>query len=214
MKKNIIPAIRLTLVSMVFFMGIYTLIILGIAQLAPNKGKGLIITQNGKTYHVNVAQSFSQDKYFWPRPSAVDYNAAGSGGSNKGPSNPEYLAQVEARIDTFLVHNPGIEKAEISADLVTASGSGLDPHISVQAAKVQVKRIAKIRGLSENTLFQLIEKNTEKPLFDLFGTDRINVLKLNLALDKISYEMKVVNQILATHYLCHATQYSFYCNFD
>jgi K+-transporting ATPase ATPase C chain len=192
MKKNIIPAVRLTLVSMVFFMGIYTLIMLGIAQLAPNNGKGLTITQDGKTYHINVGQSFTQDNYFWSRPSAVDYNAAGSGGSNKGPSNPEYLALVQARIDTFLVRNPGIEKAEIPADLVTASGSGLDPHISVQAAKVQVKRIAKARRLSETTLLQLIEKHTEKPLLGVFGTERINVLKLNLALDntskKISYE--------------------------
>ena len=186
MKKNIIPAIRLTLVSMVFFMGIYTLIMLGIAQFAPNNGKGLTITQDGKTYHVNVGQSFTQDEYFWSRPSAVDYNAAGSGGSNKGPSNPEYLDEVQARIDTFLVHNPGIEKTEIPADLVTASGSGLDPHISVQAAKVQVKRIAKIRELSENTLLQLIQKNAEKPLLGLLGTARINVLKLNLDLDNLS----------------------------
>ena len=148
--------------------------------------KGLTITQDGKTYHVNVGQSFTQDKYFWSRPSAVDYNAAGSGGSNKGPSNPEYLAEVQARIDTFLVHNPGIEKTEIPADLVTASGSGLDPHISVQAAKVQVKRIAEIRELSENTLLQLIQKNTEKPLLGLLGTERINVLKLNLDLDNLS----------------------------
>ncbi|MBN1822496.1 MAG: K(+)-transporting ATPase subunit C [Prolixibacteraceae bacterium] len=186
MKKNIVPAIRLTLVSMVFFMGIYTLVILGIAQLAPNKGNGLTITQDGKTYYINVGQSINQDKYFWSRPSAVDYNAAGSGGSNKGPSNPEYLAEVQARIDTFLVHNPGINKADIPADLVTASGSGLDPHISVQAAKVQVKRIAEIRVLSEDTLLQLIQENTEKPLLSLFGTERINVLKLNLDLDKIS----------------------------
>jgi K+-transporting ATPase ATPase C chain len=186
MKKNIVPAIRLTLVSMVFFMGIYTLIILGIAQLAPNKGKGLTVTQDDKTYHVNVGQSFTQDKYFWSRPSAVDYDAAGSGGSNKGPSNPEYLAEVQARIDTLLVRNPGIGKAEIPADLVTASGSGLDPHISVQAAKVQVKRISEIRGLTENTVIQLIEKNTEKPLLGLFGTERINVLMLNLNLDNLS----------------------------
>lgn len=186
MKKNLLPAIKLTLVCMVFFMGIYTLILLGIAQLAPNHGKGLILTQNGKRYHVNVGQSFTQDQYFWPRPSAVGYNAAGSGGSNKGPSNPEYLADVRARIDTFLVHNPGITKADIPSDLVTASGSGLDPHISVQAAKVQVKRIAKVRNLKEKTLALLIQKNTEKPLLGLFGTERINVLKLNLALDRMS----------------------------
>jgi len=187
MKINLLPAIKLTLVCMVFFMGIYTLMMLGIAQLAPNHGKGLIVTQNGKEYHVNAAQSFTQDNYFWPRPSAVGYNAAGSGGSNKGPSNPDYLAEVRARIDTFIVHNPGVEKADIPSDLVTASGSGLDPHISVQAAKVQVKRIARARTLPESTLLQLIQANTEKPLLGLLGTERINVLKLNLALDRMSH---------------------------
>lgn len=185
MKNNILPAIRLTLVCLVFFCGIYTLAVWAIAQLAPGQGKGLTITENGKTYHVNVGQSFIEDKYFWSRPSAVGYNAAGSGGSNKGPSNPDYLAEVQARIDTFLVHNPGIEKSEIPSDLVTASGSGIDPHISVQAAKVQAKRIATVRNLEENTIHQLIGQQTEKPLLGLFGTERINVLKLNLALDDL-----------------------------
>ncbi|MFZ8477711.1 potassium-transporting ATPase subunit C, partial [Staphylococcus aureus] len=83
--------------------GIYTIVILGFAQLAPNKGKGQIITQNGKTYYANVGQSFTNDKYFYSRPSAVAYNAAGSGGSNKGPTNPDYLKDVQSRIDTFLV---------------------------------------------------------------------------------------------------------------
>ncbi len=185
MKNNIIPALRLTLVSLVFFCGIYTLAVWGVAQFAPGKGNGLTITENGKVQHVLVGQKFSADNYFWSRPSAVDYNAAGSGGSNKGPSNPDYLAQVQARIDTFLVHNPDVTKAEIPSDLVTASGGGLDPHISVQAAKVQVKRIAKIRGMSETTLHQLIEQHTEKPLLGLFGTEKINVLKLNLGLDNL-----------------------------
>ncbi len=183
MKKNIIPAIRLTLVCLVFFCGVYTAAVWGVAQLAPGKGKGITISENGNIYHLNVGQSFIGDKYFWSRPSAVDYNAAGSGGSNKGPSNPDYLAEVQTRIDTFLVQNPGIKKSEIPSDLVTASGSGLDPHISVQAAKVQVKRIAAVRNVSENDIQQLIEKNTEEPLVGLFGTERINVLKLNLDLD-------------------------------
>jgi K+-transporting ATPase ATPase C chain len=134
---------------------------------------------------VNVGQAFTTDKYFWSRPSAVDYNAAGSGGSNKGPSNPDHLAEVQSRIDTFLVHDPGINKSEIPSDLVTASGSGLDPHISVAAAKVQVKRIATVRNVSESDLQHLIERNTEKPLLGLFGTERINVLKLNISLDDL-----------------------------
>jgi potassium-transporting ATPase KdpC subunit len=185
MKSNIFPAIKLTLVCLVFFMGIYTVIIYGIAQLAPNHGKGVIISQNGKTYYENIGQSFRDDQYFNSRPSAVGYNAAGSGGSNKGPSNPDYLSEVQARIDTFLVHNPGVERSEIPSDLVTASGSGLDPNISVQAAMVQVKRIAKIRNIEEAKIYQLAEQQIEKPLLGLFGTEKINVLKLNLALDKI-----------------------------
>lgn len=185
MKENIFPAIRLTVVCLLFFSGIYTLIVLGVAQLAPNKGKGEIVTANGKTYYSNIGQKFTDDKYFYSRPSAVGYNAAGAGGSNKGPSNPDYLAEVKARIDTFLVHNPGVQKSEIPSDIVTASGGGLDPHISVQGATIQVKRIAKIRDIAEANLQQLIISNTEKPLLGLLGTERINVLKLNIALDNL-----------------------------
>ena len=185
MKNNLIPAIRLTLVCLVFFCGIYTAAVWAIAQFAPGQGKGFTVTENGKTHHVNVGQSFTSDNYFWSRPSAVGYDAAGSGGSNYGPTNPDHLAEVQARIDTFLVHNPGINKSEIPSDLVTASGSGLDPHISVQAAKIQVKRISEIRNISESSLVELIEKHTEKPLLGLFGTERINVLKLNLDLDNL-----------------------------
>lgn len=185
MKEHISPAIRLTIVCLLFFSGIYTVIVLGIAQLADNKGKGELLVSNGKTYYANVGQKFTDDKYFYSRPSAVDYNAAGSVGSNKGPSNPDYLNTVQARIDTFLVHNPGISKAEIPSDIVTASGSGLDPHISVQAANIQVKRIAKIRGIAEANLQQLIISNTEQPLLGIFGPESINVLKLNVALDNL-----------------------------
>ncbi|MFL9845116.1 K(+)-transporting ATPase subunit C [Flavobacterium rhizosphaerae] len=185
MKTHIIPAIRLTLFCAVFFCGFYTLCILGIAQLTPNHGKGKVITANGKTYHVNVAQNFTEDNYFWSRPSAVDYNGAGSGGSNKGPSNPDYLAEVQARIDTFILKNPGIQRAAIPSEMVTASGSGLDPHISVAAAKIQVKRIAKARNIPEEKIRNVITENTEKPLLGILGTEKINVLKLNLALNNL-----------------------------
>ncbi|KAA5533793.1 K(+)-transporting ATPase subunit C [Taibaiella lutea] len=188
MKKNLLPAIRLTLVCLVFFCGIYTTAVWGIAQLVPNKGKGFTINQNDKSYYTNVGQSFKSDRYFWSRPSAVDYNAAGSGGSNKGPSNADYLAQVQQRIDTFLARNPGISKQDIPSDIVTASGSGLDPNISVDAALVQMKRIAAVRSIDAATLKTLIEQQTEKPMLGLFGTSKINVLNLNLALDKISHK--------------------------
>lgn len=186
MKKHILPAIKLTVLSLVLLCVIYPAIVWGMAQFTNGSGKGQTIEHKGKKYYSNVGQKFTEDNYFWSRPSAVDYNAAGSGGSNKAPSNEEYLQQVQARIDTFLVHNPDVKKSEIPVDMITASGSGLDPNISVQAAKVQVKRIAKIRGLSEEKLMELIQKNTENPLWGLFGPAKINVLKLNIALDKVN----------------------------
>lgn len=185
MKKNILSAFMLTFVMIVFFAVIYPLAVWGVAQFSSNAGKGKIIQNNGKKYYANIGQSFTADNYFWSRPSAVNYNAAGSGASNKGPSNAEYLTLVEARIDTFLMHNPGIKKSEIPVDLITASGSGLDPNFSIQAAKIQVKRIAAIRGVEEHKINQLIEDNTEKPLWGMFGSEKINVLKLNIALDNI-----------------------------
>ena len=185
MKENIIPAIRLTVFCALFFSGIYTLSILGIAQFAPNHGNGETVTANGKNYHINVAQKFAQDKYFWSRPSAVDYNAAGSGGSNKGTNNPEYLAEVKGRIDTFLLKNPTVKRSEVPSELVTASGSGLDPNISVQGAKVQAIRIAKTRNIPQEKILSLIERSTVKPLLDALGPEKINVLALNIELDKI-----------------------------
>ncbi|MBK9317404.1 MAG: K(+)-transporting ATPase subunit C [Bacteroidetes bacterium] len=182
MKNNIIPAIRLTLVSLVFFCVIYTLAVYGVSRLVP---ESMSFTKTEQGYYVNVGQPFTGDQYFNSRPSAVNYNAAGSGGSNKGPSNPDYLKEVQARIDTFLVHNPDMRKEDIPSDLVTASGSGLDPNISVEGAFVQVKRISQMRDINERTIYQLIEKQIEKPLLGLVGTQKINVLKLNLELDKI-----------------------------
>lgn len=183
MKNNILPSIRLTLVCLVFFSGIYTLAVYGISKLAPTN---ILFSKSNLGYYDNVGQSFTFDKYFYSRPSAVAYNAAGSGGSNKGTSNPDYLIQVQTRIDTFMAHNPEVKKEDIPSELFTASGSGLDPNISVHAAKVQVKRIARIRNISEFTVNQIIEQHTEKPLFRIIGTEKINVLKINLALDQIT----------------------------
>jgi K+-transporting ATPase ATPase C chain len=186
MKQHILPALRLTLVCIVFFCGIYVLIIYGVAQTAPAKGKGETVTANNKVVGYKlIGQSFTQDNYFWSRPSAVGYNAAGSGGSNKGPSNPDYLKQVQDRVDTFLVHNPGIKKEDIPSDLVTASGSGEDPDISPEAARVQVKRIAAIRHIDESKIETLVDANTEMPLLGWLGTAKVNVLKLNIALDAL-----------------------------
>lgn len=185
MKTNIIPALRLTLFCAVFFSGFYTLSILGIAQFSPNHGKGEIVTSKGKSYHINVAQKFTDNKYFWSRPSAVDYNAAGSGGSNKGTNNPDYLAEVKTRIDAFLLKNPTVKRSEVPSDLVTASGSGLDPNISIEGAKVQVERIALTRKITSEKVLDLIEKNTHKPFLGMLGTEKVNVLQLNIALDEL-----------------------------
>jgi K+-transporting ATPase ATPase C chain len=190
MKTNIFSAIKLTFFLIILLVGVYTLIVYTIAQVVPNKGKGDLITLNNQTFYSNIGQQFNNDKYFNSRPSAVDYNAAGSGGSNKGPNNPDYLAQVQARIDTFLVHNPNVKKSEIPSDLVTASGSGLDPNISIEAAKVQAKRIANFRKMDEKVLMDLINQLTEKPLLGLFGPTKINVLKLNISIDKLNNHEK------------------------
>ncbi len=185
MKNNLLPALKLTLVLLIITSCVYTFIVWGLAQLTPSGGIGEAITYNNEKYYTNIGQSFTDDKYFNSRPSAVGYNAAGSGGSNKGPSNPEYLGQVQARIDTFLVHNPDVKKSDIPSEMVTASGSGLDPHITPEAALVQIKRIAKVRNMSEERLIKLVTNNTEKPLLGLLGTEVINVLKLNIELDKL-----------------------------
>ena len=186
MKTHILPAIRLTIVTIVFFCVIYTAFIWVIAQAAPAKGNGETVSVNGKVIgYALEGQSFTPDKYFWGRPSAVNYNAAGSGGSNKGPTNPDYLKDVQGRIDSFMVHNPGIKKADIPSELVTASGSGLDPDISPEAAYVQVSRIAKTRNTTEAGIRSLVDQHIEKPLFGLFGPEKINVLKLNVALDSM-----------------------------
>lgn len=186
MKNHIGPAIRLTLVLLVVLSVIYPLVIAGVGRLAPGGGKGETVSVNGKLVgYALVGQKFTEDRYFNSRPSAVDYNAAGSAGSNKGPSNPDYLKAVQARIDTFLVHNPGVRKEDISAELVTASGSGLDPDLSPAAAKIQVARIAKIRSISADRLNQLVDEHTQGPLFGLFGPSTVNVLKLNVALDAL-----------------------------
>ncbi len=165
---------------------LYPLLIAGIGKATPGGGKGETVSVNGRVVgYEKIGQKFTDDKYFWGRPSAVDYNAAGSAGSNKGPSNPDYLQIVKDRIDSFLVHNPGVKKEEIPAEMVTASGSGLDPDISPAGAYIQVKRIAAIRNLPEEKIKALVEEHTQKPLAGMFGPSKVNVLKLNVALDNL-----------------------------
>jgi K+-transporting ATPase ATPase C chain len=184
MIKNLLISLKLTLVMIVLCAVLYPLLIAGIGKATPGGGKGETLSVNGKVVgYERVGQKFTDDKYFRGRPSAVDYNAAGSAGSNKGPSNPGYLQIVQDRIDSFLAHNTGVKKEQIPADLVTASGSGLDPHISPASAYVQVKRIAILRSLPEEKVKALVDKHIEKSF--LGGPSVVHVLKLNIALDQL-----------------------------
>lgn len=186
MKTYLLPSIRMTGVMLVLCCGLYFGLITLIGKAAPGGGDGVTVQANGKTVgYANIGQKFTEDKYFWSRPSAVDYNAAGSAGSNKATSNPDYLKTMQERIDTCMAHNPGVAKSEIPADMVTASGSGLDPHISPQGAYIQVARIAKARGVAQNKVKALVEQHVEK---HTLGPDVVNVLQLNVALDAMKWK--------------------------
>jgi len=185
MKTHFAPAVKLTIVTLFFFGVLYPLVITGIASVtAPNGGKGAILIQDGKVVGFDIiGQKFESPIYFHGRPSAVDYNAAATGGSNKGPSNPDYLKTVEERVASVRELDPEVNAVPV--DLVTASGGGLDPHISPMAAMVQVRRIARARSIPEESVLRIVKENTEGPLLDVFGPSRVNVLRLNLALDKM-----------------------------
>ncbi len=187
--KNFIKSFRLTLVFCVFFSICYVLVLWLFARvIGPNRGNAEVVIMDGKVVGAaNVGQVFSKDIYFWGRPSCAGdgYDAANSCGSNQGPTNETYLAEVEKRIDTFLVHHPYLERKQVPAEMVTASGSGLDPDITMTCAYVQVKRIAQARGVTEERVKQLIGEVAEAPLLGVLGPQKVNVLKLNVALDKI-----------------------------
>lgn len=184
--KTLITSLKLTVAFCVLLFVGYVLVLWGFAAVVkPNHGAAEVVTFNEKVVGAtNVGQPFTQPQYFWGRPSAVDYDGGGSGGSNKGPSNPEYLQEVQNRIDAFLAAHPYLDKKELPSELVTASGSGLDPHLSPAAAMVQVRRVAQARGLSEETVKQIVVEQTKCPLV---GQPYVNVLELNVALDSKKY---------------------------
>ena len=171
---------------------IYPLAVTGLAQLIfPGEANGSIIMKDGNAVGSSlIGQPFDDPKYFWGRLSATmpfPYNAAASSGSNLAQSNPALLDNAKGRITALRGADPD-NMAKIPADLVTASGSGLDPHISPAAADHQVKRVARARGLEEARVRTLVEQSTEDRQFGIFGEPRVNVLKLNLELDGVQKE--------------------------
>jgi K+-transporting ATPase ATPase C chain len=168
---------------------VYPLVVTGVAQLAfPQKANGSLIVQDGKPVGSElIGQPFANPKHFWSRPSATSpypYNASSSSGSNQGPLNPALSDAVAARIKALRDTDPG-NAAPVPADLVTASGSGLDPHISPAAAEYQVARVAKARGTTPDRVRALVADSTESRQLGFLGEPRVNVLELNLALDAL-----------------------------
>jgi K+-transporting ATPase ATPase C chain len=184
MKKNLLIALWFTLVTTVMFGILYPLAITGLAQvLFPSKSKGQLIERNGKIVGSKIiGQSFTGPGYFHSRPSAAGagYDATSSSGSNLGPTNKALLDRVKADVEKAHIENPSVP---VPVDLVTASGSGLDPHISTASAEFQIPRVAKERKISEAELRALVQKFTEDRQFGILGEPRVNVLELNLELD-------------------------------
>jgi K+-transporting ATPase ATPase C chain len=187
MKKTLITAVLMTLVTSVLFGLLFPLLITGLAQiLFPKQANGQLVSRNGHTVGSRlIGQSFSSPGYFHSRPSAAGtgYDAGNSAGSNLGPTNQGLIARVRGDADRLQGENPS---AAIPIDLLTSSGSGLDPHISPEAAEFQVLRIAQERGISENIVRDVVRQHTEPQQFGFLGEPRVNVLELNLALDEVS----------------------------
>ena len=188
MLSQLWPALRIN-IFLTILLGVgYPLAVTGISQLIfPHQANGSLITKNGQVVGSElIGQNFSKPEYFQPRPSAAGndgYDPTASGGSNYGPTSQKLIDRVKASIDKFRKENPDYT-GPLPADLVTASASGLDPHLSPDSAKAQAARVAKARGVSVDEMNQLIAQFTEGPDLGFLGEPRVNVLKLNLAVDQ------------------------------
>lgn len=190
MKTQLIISIKIFAVLTVLCGVIYPLLITGIAQSAfPNKANGSLIVADNKIVGSElIGQKFDSASYFQSRPSAVDYNPLPSGGSNLGPTSEKLKEQVAARAEQWAKSNPATSAEKIPSEMLFASASGLDPHISPKAALLQVERVATARNFDseqKQQLVKIINDLTEKPQFSLLGDERVNVLKLNLAIDSL-----------------------------
>src|ERR1700691_3783924 len=185
MKKHLITSLLMTVVTTILLGLVYPLVVTGLAQVIfPHQANGSLIVSNGKVVGSTlIGQAFSSPGYFRSRPSAAGtgYDAGNSGGSNLGPTNKMLVDRVAGDVQKIQAENPS---AEVPMDLVTTSGSGLDPHISPEAADFQVPRIAHERGLSEDRVREAVRQHTESRQFSFLGEPRVNVLELNLTLDE------------------------------
>ncbi|MDB5966219.1 MAG: potassium-transporting ATPase subunit KdpC [Polaromonas sp.] len=189
MKTILRPALAIFLVLTLVTGVAYPLVVTGAAQaLFPAQAAGSLVIRDGKAVGSSlIGQNFSDPGHFWGRPSAtgpMPYNASASSGSNQGPINPALTDAVKARVAALRTADPG-NKAPVPVDLVTASASGLDPDISPAAAHYQIGRVARARGISQDQVRALVAQNTEQPVVPLLGEARVNVLKLNLALEAL-----------------------------
>jgi K+-transporting ATPase ATPase C chain len=191
MRRQILPAVLVVVVFTVLLGGVYPLVVTGISQLAfDGKANGSLVTgADGQVVGSElIGQGFSDPKYFWPRPSAAGtdgYDAMASAASNLGPNDETLLADVEQRATAYREANGLAADAEVPVDAVTASGSGLDPHISVANADLQVARVAQARGLTADVVEGLVDEATESPSLGVLGEKAVNVLRLNLLLDQL-----------------------------
>src|SRR5438874_1109060 len=188
MWEQILPGLRLKLFMTILLGVVYPLAITGICQVFfPHQANGSLIKTGGKVIGSElIGQNFSRPEYFQPRPSAAGsdgYDSTSSGGSNYGPTNKKLIDRVTASVEKFRKENPDYQ-GPIPADLLTASASGLDPHISPASAEAQVPRVAKARGVAVERVTQLMAQFTERPDLGILGEPRVNVLTLNLELDR------------------------------
>jgi K+-transporting ATPase ATPase C chain len=188
MWEQILPGLRIKIFLTIALGIVYPLVLTGISQaIFPHQSNGSLITVNGKVIGSElIGQNFTRPEYFHPRPSAAGndgYDPLASGGSNLGPTNQKLIDRVRASVDKFYKENPDYH-GPIPSDLLTTSASGLDPDISPDSALAQAPRVAKARGVAVDQVIRLIAQSTQQPTLGIFGEARVNVLKLNLALDE------------------------------